>query len=161
MNDYIYIGFSEPKGFKLGAAAIKMWQRSDYSHVYLRTSTMVIHSAHGSVHAVSLFKFRRENNVVCEFKVPVSDLYAIQLHCYSVVGQKYGYMELFKIFSYDILNTIGIKLGFNNSDGFICSEFIGWVLTAKLNVSFDKPNFLLTPKDIYLKLEECGYGKTI
>lgn len=161
MNDCIYIGFSEPKKFKLGAAGIKLWQNSNYSHVYIRMSTVVVHSAQGSVHATSFSKFKKDNNVIQEFKIETSDLYAIQIYCYSKVGQKYGYIELLKIFSYDIFNNIGIKLGFNDSNGYICSEFIGWVLTEKLNHTFDKPHFLLTPKDIYLKLAEQGYGTTI
>lgn len=156
----IYIGASYPKKFKIGAYAIAKWSSVNYSHVFIRfeSDTMpgtVYHAAHGMVHFRSTDNFLKENDIIKEFYINVTDdvRKQILIECVNLAGEKYGYLELVKIFVTDIADSLNIKLCTKNSKGYICSELVGKIIVEKLGYTFDKPLFLLKPVDIVETLE--------
>lgn len=163
----IYIGFSYPKEFKIGAYAIKKWMGTEYSHVYLRFESSspevpsnVYHAAHGMVHFREFENFKKDNLVIKEYAIEVSQSGRLKtlVDCMYLSGEGYGYAELGKIFATDIAHFLGCQLVTYDGRGYICSELVGDLLVKQLQLKFDKPTHLLKPLDIDLKLEQI-YGK--
>lgn len=160
--DYVYIGFSAPRKFKIGAAAIKLWQRSNFSHTYVRFESksmpsVVFHASKGMVHFREFDLFQMENEIIYEFKIPVKSRKRCIVDCISRAGDEYGYSELAKIIAYDIAHTFGFELDMANSEGYICSELVGNILYNHAGLTFNKPYFLLTPNDIFLKVSQLTF----
>lgn len=159
----IYIGFSYPKEFKIGAYAIKSWMGTEYSHVYLRFESStpkvpsnVYHAAHGMVHFREFERFKETNIVIKEYCIEVSDQDRLDtlIDCMFLSGEVYGYSELVKILVTDIAHSLGCKIQTYNGKGYICSELVGDLLVSRLKLQFDKPMHLLKPLDIDLKIQE-------
>lgn len=157
----IYIGFSYPKEFKIGAAGIAMWMNRNYSHVYLRFESNklpsnVYHAAHGMVHFREFENFKNENNIIKEYEIEVDAAKRIEILRYAIylAGEKYGYIELGKIMCSDIVWALFKKeIHFNDARGYICSELVGAICKKELDLSFNKPLNLLKPSDIDSALE--------
>jgi len=150
----IFIGFSYPHKFKIGAAAIAWWLSTPYSHVYIRfeSETMpssVYHAAHGMVHFISYARFKEQNKCVHEYEVAVTTTQRRQalIQCMELAGIEYSTTELVNILMTDLCNSFGHKLSTTNSKGYICSELVGEFL-IQLGATFNKPTHLLTPLDI-------------
>lgn len=163
----IFVGFSKPKKFKPGAAAIAWWTEKPYSHVYFRFSysdskDAVFHAAHGLVHFLSADNFRRDNKVCKEYMIEVSD-HEQDLwfdECMKYAGEKYGTIELVKIFISDLAwMAFKKEVSWKNGGGYICSELLGNLCVTRLGLTFDKPLFLLKPSDIDAKLEASKINK--
>lgn len=152
----LYIGFSYPKKIKVGATAISWWTNRPYSHVYLRftysnSKDTIFHAAHGMVHFRSAENFLKENNVVKEYCVELSEACSDKFFddCMELAGEDYGCVELLKIFTSDIAYSMFQKeIQFKNSRGYICSELVGTLCKDRLQLEFSKPMFLLKPGDI-------------
>jgi len=157
----LYIGFSYPKKFKVGAAAIAIWMNRDYSHVYTRfaykdSKDAVFHAAHGMVHFRSYENFLKENHQVKEYKFIVTEDLHNELfdECMDLAGDKYSKLTLLKIFAADLVYSLFNKVvSFKDSPGYICSELVGKFCTDKFNISFCKPLSLLKPSDVDYALE--------
>lgn len=157
----MFIGFSYPVKFKVGAAAISWWTERPYSHVYLRFSYInskdaIFHAAHGMVHFLSFANFKRDNEICKEYEIEVPDcehdLWFDE--CMELAGEKYGTIELCKIFISDLAWMVCKKpISWVNGRGYICSELLGNLCVNRLGLSFDKPLFLLKPSDIDEKLD--------
>jgi hypothetical protein len=159
----IYVGFSYPKCFKIGAYAIKKWQGMEYSHVYLRfessnlkVPSSVYHAAHGMVHFREFEKFKNDNLVIKEYCLEVSEQDRLEtlINCMYLGGEVYGYLELVKILVTDVAHSLGCTVKTCNSVGYICSELVGELLICRLKLTFNKPTYLLKPIDIDVKLQE-------
>jgi hypothetical protein len=160
----IYVGFSYPIEFKLGAYAIKSWSGVDYSHVYIRFESSntkvpsnVYHAAHGMVHFIEFENFKKNNRVIKEYTIELSDedRLDILIECMYLSGEGYGYTELIKILFTDLVyGALNKNLITSNSRGYICSELVGKLLIDKLKLSFSKPTHLLKPVDIDNKLRD-------
>lgn len=163
----VYVGFSYPKKFKIGAYAIKTWMNEEYSHVYLRFESSnpkvpsnVYHAAHGMVHFREFERFKQDNIVIKEYVIELSDQdrLDILIECMYLSGEGYGYIELFKIFGTDLIYTLFNKnIITSDSRGYICSELVGTLLIDKLKFKFCTPTHLLKPKHIDKKLEAEGF----
>lgn len=157
----IYIGFSYPKEFKIGAAGIAMWMNRNYSHVYLRFESAklpsnIYHAAHGMVHFREFENFKTENNVIKEYEIEVDSTKRTDiLRCAMyLAGEKYGYVELGQIVYSDIIwNLFKKEIHFKNARGYICSELVGAICKKELGLLFNKPLNLLKPSDIDSALE--------
>lgn len=158
----IFIGFSYPKKFKIGAWLISKWLGTSYSHVYIRfpegrISSTVYHAARGMVHFRTQENFLKENEVIKEYELTSTDKakQAVLQHCMNLSGEKYGYSELFKILAIDACDKLGCKR-FTTYDGvgYICSELVGTIMSDLMLVVWSKAKYLLTPKDIEDKLKE-------
>lgn len=153
--NYIYIGFSYPKDFKIGAKAISIWMNKPYSHTYIRfdsseIQSTVYHAAHGMVHFMSYDRFTSTNNVVKEYKIELDDVKRSKIlkYCIDIAGNPYGYLELLTILCSDIAHNLGVILPTQDGRGYICSELVGKLCIEEFNMTFDKPTHLLTPADI-------------
>ncbi len=155
----IKIGFSTPPStlFKPGASLIRWWIDRDYSHTYIQFTSErlnisnVYQASHGMVHFREFNKFQKDNVIIKEYILDISDEQYNQIlrQCMDIAGEGYGYSELITIVLHDILFKFGIKLT-HNGPGYVCSELIGTVIEI-LGISFEKPKYLLTPADI----DEC------
>ncbi len=158
----IHIGFSCPNKFMIGARAIMWWTESPYSHTYLRfeytdSKDAIFHAAHGSVHFLSVGNFLRKNKAVKEYTIEVSSELHNQLfdQCMDLAGEKYSTMELVNIFISDLVfMALQKEIKVYNNRGYICSELIGKLCQDRLQLTFNKPLFLLKPGDVDLALSQ-------
>ncbi len=157
----IYIGFSYPNKFKIGAAAIAWWMGQPYSHAYIRFESSdpaipsnVYQASHGMCHFQTYENFKEENTPVKEYIIPVSAELRkkVLINCMNLAGIGYGYIELAQIFASDLANYAGMELHFGDNPGYICSELVGALCTQDLGLSFSKPCHLLKPVDVDLVL---------
>lgn len=153
----VIIGCSRNRDNKIGSELIQWWDNTDYSHIYVRwwlttqEREVVYHAAHGMVHFLSLDNFQKNNVIVKEFVLELTDeqFKRFSAKCIDLAGQKYSHIELIQIVISDISNG---KIKFEDQPGFICSELVGSLL-KELGYGFDKPTFLLKPIDIINALE--------
>ena len=157
----LYIGFSYPKKFKLAAYIISKWMKTDYSHVYIRFESSnpiipstVYHAAHGMVHFIELERFKKENNIIKEYELAIDENIRIEtlVNCMKLAGEKYSYIQLFKILINDVCYQLNIKNQIYDSNGYICSELVGTLLKHRLGFIFNVPCYLLKPLDIDIEL---------
>lgn len=161
MEKAVYIGFSSPKKFKLGAEAIKLWQNRPYSHTYIRFESenilsSVYHAANGMVHFKSYENFLLSNNVIKEYCLNITDNQRIAAinHCIRLASEKYDYWDLFKILVVDVGIYFGIDVSTYDGKGYVCSELVGVFLIEQMGYKFNMPTHLLKPTDIDTKLQE-------
>ncbi len=141
----------------IGSKAIRWWMKTDYSHVYARWELnkqqreIVYQASHGMVHFTSLENFLRDNVVVKEFRLNLTDeqFAKFSRKCIDLAGEKYSKLQLLQIFIRDLSDG---KIMFPNQPGYICSELICELL-EDIGISIDKPKHLVTPSDIVKALE--------
>lgn len=160
----LYIGFSYPKKFRIGAWVISKWLGKPYSHVYIKFESDTIpntiyHAANGMVHFMEENNFKSINHIIKEIKLPPSATArkVILTHAIYLAGVKYGYIELLKIFISDVCTFLNCPIFKSyNGAGYICSELVAEVLKDYYGIQWDKPHHLIKPNDI----EEVLDGKT-
>ena len=158
----ISIGFSAPKGIKLGAEAIKLYIGKPYSHVYVKFEyddvTVVFQASHGKVHFSEFGIFQEKNKVLKEIPIKYeSKKEEIETTCYRLAGIDYGYLDLPIIVLNDLLlkTKTGLSLPYDGP-GYVCSGLVGIICTKHLGISFNKPDCLLKPDDIEMALTNCA-----
>lgn len=157
----IKIGFSSPIKNMIGAELIQMWISRPYSHSFVQFTSRslgistVYQAAHGMVHFRELNNFTKDNKIVKEYSIDLTDEQydKFMTLCMKLAGEPYGYKELFIIFIHDILFKVGIRLKSRDGVGYICSELVGSLCADILGIKFDKPTYLLTPSDVDRGLE--------
>lgn len=128
----ITIGFSTPKKFKLASSFIRCFEKSDYSHIYIKMQSSpnsklnfdkVFQASHGDVNAVAFDVFKEFNHIFHEYELEVTEdkYFEIAKWLWFQLGKPYGFLQLLGI-------GFNIKLSNNRSDRFICSELAGMVL---------------------------------
>ncbi len=129
----VIVGFSRPIEWHVLSATIMLVERTNYSHVYVRTRSDkydrdLIYQASGlAVNFVGLDFFLSKNTIVDEFDFDVSDETYVKLmqFCIDNAGKPYGSKQLV---------GMGIKkLGFENPfrDGkqtYVCSEMAAYII---------------------------------
>ena len=157
----IYIGFSYPKKFKIGAVGIAMWMNRPYSHVYIRFESSklpsnVYHAANGMVHFREFENFKKENNIIKEYIIPLTSEARTKFLTKAVymAGEKYSFIELAQIMGSDIAyNVLNKELKFKDAKGYICSELAGSLCSTELGIEFNRPLNLLKPSHVDMALE--------
>ena len=139
----IIIGLSTPKDFKVGSALIRLAEKTDYSHVFIRMGhspysklafDKVFQASHGDVNAIKYDNFADSNKILKEYELEVSDdnYFDIANYLWEQLGKKYGFMQLLGIYT-------GFKLGNNGESKFICTELAAMVLEATgVTIDIDK-----------------------
>ena len=139
----INIGLSTPKEFKVGSATIRLAQGTDFSHVFIRmvhsphsklAFDKVFQASHGDVNALKYDNFTKENKIIREYELEVSEDNYLEIvnYLWEQLGKKYGFMQLLGIYT-------GLKLGNNGETRFICTELAAMVLEATgVDVNGDK-----------------------
>lgn len=136
----------------IGSKAIQWWIDAKYSHSYVRWTLssqerdIIYQASHGMVHFQSLENFQAQNEIMEEIEL---DLTADQFKrfstkCIDLAGVAYSRIELLQIFVCDLTDG---KITFEDQPGYICSELI-CDLIADLGIKFNKPKYLMNPKDI-------------
>lgn len=147
----IIIGCS--KNFKIGSKLIRCWLNTKYSHVYVRwylsnqEREIVYQASHGMVHFQNFENFKTDNKIVKEFELDLTDeqFKKFSQKCIDLSGQPYSTLELIQIVLCDLTNG---KLHAKDQNGYICSELMAELLEDFFDFKFNKPRYLLTPKDI-------------
>lgn len=151
----LIIGASKSK--LAGSKIIRWWLGTDYSHVYARWELktqqrdIIYQASHGMVHYASLENFLRNNIVVKEFKLNLTDeqFEKFSRKCIDLAGEKYSKLELLQIFIRDLS---GGKIMFPDQPGYICSELMCELL-EDIGIKIGKPKHLVDPGDIVEALE--------
>lgn len=145
---------------KIGSTILQVHMNTEYSHVYARwllksqEREIVYQASHGMVHFCSLEHFTRDNIIVKEFILDITDTQfkKFSRKCIDLAGEKYSKLELLQIWISDVSG--GTFVG-KDQNGYICSELMCELL-EDLGIKFDKPKYLVKPKDIVLALEIYG-----
>jgi hypothetical protein len=159
----IIIGFSTPKKFKLASALIRWFEKSDYSHIYIRMKATpnsslnfdkVFQASHGDVNAVSFDVFQEGNKIFHEYEIEVEDskYFEVATWLWKQLGKPYGFLQLLGI-------AFNIKLSNNREDRFICSELSGMVLRDYLNFDINDSLDYIGLNDIRYILEDMENKK--
>jgi hypothetical protein len=161
----IIIGFSKPRDkiFPIFSWLIKLWDRANYSHVYIRWETSLkdkicYQASRSMVHFIGEKVFKRTIIPVYEFEFELSEEKYREMvsFCIKNAGVSYSFLQIIGI----ALSPIFKKNIFSNgANAFVCSELTAVILKEKMFVTIDKHLELLTPKDIYLVCKK--YGKPI
>lgn len=175
---YIYVGFSKSKKkLPIGSWLIRAYQLTEYSHTYIRIksskfpSDHIIHASEGKVIKMSKTQFDKRHTTVKEFKINIPNIVIYNKHVkkhtslfryildtiHELSGDDYSLLQNVGIVLVRLLRMFGIKIKNPWRKGWNCSEFVAAILLilypSKLNnISLDT----ITPKDIYLKLEEIN-----
>lgn len=141
----------------IGSKILQWWMSTDYSHVYCRwhlssqERDIIYQASHGMVHFCSLENFIKQNTIVKEFHIELTNeqFKKLSIKCVDLAGEKYSKIQLFQIFMSDVSNG---KIKSKDQKGYICSELMCELL-EEVGVEFDKPRHMITPKDIIKSLE--------
>lgn len=161
----LVIGCSRNSECKIGSELIQWWISQPYSHVYARwylhtqEREIVYQASHGMVHQLSLDNFTKQNTIVKEFTLYLTDeqFKKFSQKCIDLQGIPYSKLELLQIFISDITHG---KVKFQDQPGYICSELMAELLQEFFDCTFAKPLYLLTPKDI-IEFLEINYSKMV
>ena len=113
---------SAPANFKIGAALIKIYQHTEFSHVAIIKDKLVYQASHGFVNCTHIDNFLADNVIYDSFEVEESlvDMDFV----YRQLGKKYSYLQILEI-AIEYFTKIKIRI---KNDRFICSEFVGKAL---------------------------------
>lgn len=155
----IYVGFSKSKKkLPIGSWVIRFYQRTPFSHVYIRLpivprfpSDKILHASEGLVQNMSKTQFDKKHRIVKEFPIEITESRYRHLidKMHELSGADYSYMQNVGIFIVSMLRYIGIKIRNPWRKDWNCSEYVAHVLWEDVPGfnQFD-PN-LVTPKDLY------------
>lgn len=148
----------------IGSKAIQWWLNTNYSHVYVRwhlnsqNRDIVYQASHGMVHFTSLENFSRDNIIVKEHILSLTDeqFKKFSRKCIDLAGEKYSTLQLLQILVCDLSKE---KFRFQDQTGYICSELVCEFL-EDIGIKFTKPKYLVRPDDIMKALEIYGNQRT-
>lgn len=140
------VATSSPKKWKIGAEAIKFYQKTKFSHILIIKGDLVFQASHGNVNCMHLTEFLKDNQIIDRFYVSNSDVDMDFVK--RQLGKEYSFLQIFQIaFRY----VTGIKITISNgSQKFICSEYVG----KALKLSWVSEH--TTPAEIAKYLQERG-----
>jgi hypothetical protein len=170
----IIIGFSTSiKPFAPICWAIKQYQGTNYSHVYLRvqdseTLQQMIYQATGiGINCIYSQNFLQNNKIVAEFSIEIEDSIFLKIKEFinEQLGKPYSHLQYIDILLSDVYAFFDKQYKPKFSDGensYICSEFIAYIL-EEISPKFMIPKRfdLIKPRDIYPFLLEHKEFKQI
>lgn len=137
---------------KIGSRLLQWWMKTEYSHVFAmwdltaQERSIVYHASHGMVHFQSYPNFLFTNEITRKVVIDLTDakFKRFSQKCIDLAGMPYSKLELLQIF---VCNLTGGLIKAQDQTGYICSELMGDLL-EDMGYEFDKPKYLLTPRDI-------------
>jgi hypothetical protein len=153
----ITIGFSKSKKrFAIGSWAIRAFQGTKYSHVYIKFKSdslqrVLIYEAVGAglrFIGTKVWESHAEEVVSFSIDIDQENYLTLMRYCVDNAGTEYGFTQNIGIAICELLRLKNnpFKKGKN------CSEVVGEMLKLE-GFSFVKETNLLTPKDIYEVLD--------
>lgn len=158
----LVIGFSKStKKFAPFSWAIRLWDKTDYSHCYTQFENrrfpdlpLIYQASHDMMNFMTREVFLESNKVVEEFIVETNDEQHEKLlhEAMKMVGRPYGVKQVIGIAIADLLRLK--KNPFTKKEKtYTCSEWCGIVLDI-LGYEIKKDRNLLKPSDIYAALKQ-------
>lgn len=147
------VGFSRPKKWKCFSAAIMWWQKTPFSHTFIRFNTrygdLVYHASKTMVHFVSGKEFDIHNDIIFikEYELTEEKYHQIIQFAVDNAGKPYSLVQICKIFWYELLEKMSININkptINGNQAYICSELVA----EALHYDIDNLDYV-TPLDIY------------
>lgn len=123
------IGFSKPKNklFPVFSWAIRLYEKTPFSHVYIRWETkwgtwLCYHAANLNIHFLGESSFAREIEIVDEFEGEITEeqFDLLMQFCTKYVGEGYALKEVITI----PLHDLGFKVGTDGSSKQYCAELV-------------------------------------
>lgn len=159
----ILIGFSKPNCFKPLACLIMAWQKTPFSHVYLKlirkSGVNVIYQASG--HAVNFMGckiFEKKALVIKEFSFEVSDDAKDKFLDWAIAnsGADYSVLKGLGIF---FARCFQMKNPFEKKDGYVCSILVAKALGPLMDKEIPDAS-ILGPKEIYELCERLSVNNS-
>lgn len=158
----IIVAFTKPNPCKIGSKFISFFINRPYSHVLVYWYSksldrhLVYHAAKGKVHFIELNNFLKENVIVKEHRITITQDQHTSLvkKCIDLAGQKYSLSDLIVNGLYEISQKLRLKIKFKNHKGYICSELLAELLQDIYDKPFLKNCNLVNPADIDEFLEK-------
>jgi hypothetical protein len=152
------IGFSKSKKkFAIGGMAIRAFQHTTYSHVYLKFTSdslqrvLIYEAVGGGLRFIGTKVWESHAEEVASFPIQISQDNYISLlqYCVDNAGTEYGFAQNLGVAICELfrMKKNPFKTGKN------CSEVVSDILKLE-GYKFDKESNLITPKDIYKVLSE-------
>ena len=147
----LVIGFSTPKKYKIGACLIRWWLGTPYSHVYIAWDSpslgdsIVYQATMHRVNFMLMEDFNVDNVTIKKYELETDRaiIDKIARNAIHLAGNPYSIRELGQIL---LMKVPFLTMG--DCGGYICSELCATFLIKYFNYKFDKPTYLLSPKDI-------------
>lgn len=154
------IGFSKPKDkwLPIFSWAIRLYERTPYSHVYIRWQTkwntwLCYHAASVMIHFLGESSFAKHLTIVEEFEFEITDAQFDRLmsFCTKYVGEDYALFEVLMIPMWDFLSKRGqtVPTLANSTNKQYCAELVMRALAEMdgENLTFDADRVKL--KQVY------------
>lgn len=148
----ITVGFSKSlKKMAFGSLAIRIWMRTDYSHVYLKFysqslgRTLIYEAVGSGVRFIGQPAWEGHAKEMHSYDIEISDeaYFVLMGFCVDNAGIEYGFLQNLGVVISDLL-----KLEKNIfREGANCSEIVGKVLIME-GFAIDKSIDLVIPRDI-------------
>jgi hypothetical protein len=161
----IIVGFSRPKKFlKPFSWAIRLIERTPYSHVYIRSRSEnlgvdIVYQASGlQVNFMGLQRFRDHAVTLAEFEFEMPDEMYKNFMRWAITnsGADYSMKQPLGILLIKLFNLRDNPFA-NGRSAWVCSELVGFVFDAFLGVKIDpKVLDIIGPKGIFKLCEEHG-----
>lgn len=163
----IYIGFSKSKKlFPVGSWLIRLYQKSTYSHCYIRIphndkSDSIFHASEGIVHRMSETHFDKKHEIVAEFAIdlPRETYLAMGNIAHELSGSDYGLLQNIGIIFVRFFKRFDIKIKNPFKKGWNCSELVCYMMKQFDNNFNDLDVNTVTPKELYNKLNTSNYRR--
>lgn len=158
MTSGITIGFSKSKKkFAIGSWAIRLYQNTEYSHVYLKfhsealNRVLIYEAVGGGVRFIGSSAWEKQAIEVASFDLDIKQCNYVTLlqFCVDHAGLEYGFLQNIGLLFCDLfkMKENPFKKGKN------CSEMVAEILKLE-GVVINKDFNLVTPKDIFEVLSE-------
>jgi hypothetical protein len=165
----IYIGFSKSrKKIAIGSWLIRAYQRTEYSHCYIRIphptkSDTIFHASEGLVQRMSETQFDKKHRVVQEFEisVPRESFVSMGNIAHELSGSDYGLLQNFGIVLARLLLKINIRINNPFKKGWNCSELVCYMMRQFDSNFNDLDVNLVTPKELFNKLNTSNYRRRL
>ena len=155
----IIIGFSKSKKkMPIASWAIRAYQCTSFSHVYIRVaakkagrSDHILHASEGVVQHMSGTQFDKKHAVVEEFEIQLTkpQLMDLKTKMHELAGANYSIMQNIGIIWVHFLRVFGIRTKNPWKDGWNCSEYVAYILSSLYRQFQGLDYNMVTPKDLY------------
>lgn len=135
---------TKPKKFKIGSYLIRLFEMSDYSHVFIGIKdreidklTVYHATGKGGVNFINNETFLEHNQIVMEFETQETDAEYLEIKrlCHKYAGDDYGFMQLVGILFVRFWDFFRVRVSNPWPMGKVCSE-VAVEVAEKLGIGF-------------------------